>query len=249
MVERDVVLSTNDLAAEMVRAGAALLPMVVWAHRQTRGRGRGSHEWWSDPGSLTFTIAIDPAAHGIGQMALPGVALSTAVAVIDALEELGFREPELGIRWPNDIECGGKKLSGILPEVVEVQDGVCLLIGVGLNVTTKLEEAPREVRAMATSLAATFSRAIESELSLRLLAAILRHFESVLRRLALGDRSLPASWNGRDLLRDRAVSVDVGTHVVSGRGCGIDALGALCLDDGSAMIQLFGGSVLRWRSG
>ena len=117
MVERDVVRSTNDVAAELVRSGAVALPLAVWAHRQTRGRGRGSHEWWSDAGSLTFTMAIDPAAHGLAQMALPRVALATAVAVIDAVGELGFREHGLGIRWPNDVECGGRKLGGILPEI------------------------------------------------------------------------------------------------------------------------------------
>src|ERR1700733_11239086 len=76
MVERDVVLSTNDVAAELVRSGVVALPLLVWAHRQTRGRGRGDHEWWSDAGSLTFTMAIDPAAHGLGQMALPRAALA-----------------------------------------------------------------------------------------------------------------------------------------------------------------------------
>ena len=42
MVECDVVQSTNDVAALLVRTGAVALPLVVWAHRQTRGRGRGT---------------------------------------------------------------------------------------------------------------------------------------------------------------------------------------------------------------
>ena len=68
LIERDVVESTNDVAAELVRAKAVPLPLAVWAHRQTRGRGRGSQRWWSDAGSLTFTIAIDPGAHGLAPM-------------------------------------------------------------------------------------------------------------------------------------------------------------------------------------
>ena len=66
------------------------------------------------------------------------------------------------------------------------EDGHRLLIGVGLNVQTNLDEAPVEVRAMATSLAAVSAGAIANELSPRLLAAILRHFESILGRLAVG---------------------------------------------------------------
>ena len=40
--------------------------------------------------------------------------------MIDALAELGFRQAEIGIRWPNDLECAGGKLGGILPEAVEL---------------------------------------------------------------------------------------------------------------------------------
>ena len=219
MVERDVVLSTNDVAAELVRAGAVALPLAVWAHRQTRGRGRGSHEWWSDAGSLTFTIAIDPAAHGLAQMVLPRVALATAVAVIDALGELGFREPGLGIRWPNDLECGGRKLGGILPESVELEDGDRLLIGVGLNVQTNLDEAPAEVRAMATSLAAIFVGSHRERASAAAAGGDLAAFRVDSGPAGVGEtRQLAARWNELDLLRDRAGARRRGHSRGSGAG-------------------------------
>jgi BirA family transcriptional regulator, biotin operon repressor / biotin---[acetyl-CoA-carboxylase] ligase len=247
MVEREVVLSTNDVAAEILRSGGVALPLAVWAHRQTRGRGRGNHEWWSDDGSLTFTIAIDPPAHGLGQIVLPRVALATAVAVIDALVERGFGGLGLGIRWPNDLECGGRKLGGILPEGVELAEGERLLIGVGLNVQTNLEDAPAEVRAMATSLEAALPGTNAKDLRAGLLASILRRFELVLGKLASADPALAGRWNDLDVLRDRRVRVDVGTHVVEGRGGGIDADGALCVDDGRTTVRFFGGTVLRSR--
>jgi BirA family biotin operon repressor/biotin-[acetyl-CoA-carboxylase] ligase len=165
--------------------------------------------------------------------------------VIDALDELGFSQEKIGIRWPNDLECAAGKLGGILPEVLELSDGRYLLVGVGLNVTTNLEDAPALVKAMATSLAALSASPIDADLPARLLAAIFRHFESVLGRLVLGDRELRARWNKLDLLRNCPVKVDVGTHVVIGRARGIDADGALCVDDGTETIRLFGGSVLR----
>jgi BirA family transcriptional regulator, biotin operon repressor / biotin---[acetyl-CoA-carboxylase] ligase len=245
MVECDVVRSTNDVAAELVRTGIVALPLAIWAHRQTQGRGRGSHEWWSDRGSLTFTIAIDPAEHQLAQVLLPQVAIATAVAMIDAVCELGFPERGLGIRWPNDIEYGGRKLGGILPEMVKPSDGERLVIGIGLNVQTNLDEAPEEVKAMATSLATVLSGAIEGEIQTRLLAGILGRFAGILGRLASADAALAARWNELDVLRERVLLVDVGTHVVEGRGRGIDADGALCLDDGRTTVRLFGGTVLR----
>ena len=135
---------------------------------------------------MTFTLAIDPAAHALARVLEPLVALSTAVAVIDALDELGFGKAEIGIRWPNDLECAGGKLGGILPEAIELKGGRYLLVGVGLNVTTNLDEAPALVQAMATSLAALSARPIEADLPVRLLAAIFRHFELVLSRLVRG---------------------------------------------------------------
>ena len=95
------------------------LPLAVWAKSQTRGRGRGSHRWWSDAGSLTFTLAIDPAAHGLAVEHEPKLALATAVAVIEALTSSSSVKPSIGIRWPNDLEVDGRKLGGILPERVD----------------------------------------------------------------------------------------------------------------------------------
>jgi BirA family biotin operon repressor/biotin-[acetyl-CoA-carboxylase] ligase len=241
--------STSDRAAAWIRQGNVELPMAVWGKRQTRGRGRGSHSWWSDYGSLTFTLAINPAAHGLAIEAEPKLALATAVAVIAALEELGFGSRSLGIRWPNDLEVGGRKLGGILPERIETENGHRILIGVGLNVLTRLDEAPAEIRALATSLAAFHAGPLDEQQLPQVFSAILRRFESVLERLVEGDPELATRWNQLDLLRDGWVSVDLGTRIVAGRGCGIDPDGALCLDDGRERLRLFGGTVLRSRSG
>src|SRR5918998_2780427 len=84
MIARDVVASTSDLARELVVEDRYELPLAVWAARQTRGRGRGENTWWSDAGSLTFTIGIDPASHGISTEQESRLAPASAVAVIDA---------------------------------------------------------------------------------------------------------------------------------------------------------------------
>jgi len=248
MVAYEIVDSTSDRAAALLHGGLEALPLVVWAKTQTRGRGRGSHEWWSDAGSLTFTMAIDPAAHGLAVEHEPKLALATAVAVIEALGELELGRRSIGIRWPNDLEVNGLKLGGILPERLETGHGRRISIGIGLNVQTNLADAPAEVRAMATSLAALNAGQLDEQVSPRLISAILRHFESILGRLVEGDPELAARWNSLDLLRDRWVGVDLGTHVVAGWGRGIDKDGAFCLDDGRQRIRLFGGQVLRSKS-
>ena len=197
----EVVDSTSDRAAELVKENGCVLPLVVWARRQTRGRGRGCNRWWSDDDSLTFTIAIDPLAHGLKLASEPKLALATAVAVIDALNRLGFGIPSLGIRWPNDLEAGGRKLGGILPERVDTPRGHRILIGIGLNVRTNLAAAPAEVRAMATSLATLHAKPLDDSIYARLISAILSQFELVLPRLVQEEPSLSRQWGQLDLLR------------------------------------------------
>src|SRR4051794_16640273 len=244
LIHREVVASTSDLARQLVVAGENPTPLAVWATRQTRGRGRGTHQWWSDAGSLTFTIALDPAAHALRIDHEPRLALATAVAVIDAIAPLGLAEAP-GIRWPNDIEGGGRKLGGILPERLETPLGPRLLIGIGLNVASRLADAPPEVHGMAASLADLRRDPTPTGEVERLLRIILGGFAGVLDRLAHDNRDLPARWAELDTLRDRPVRVDLGPRIVSGMGRGIDPEGALCLTTEAGMIRLFGGQVLR----
>jgi BirA family biotin operon repressor/biotin-[acetyl-CoA-carboxylase] ligase len=245
MIVLDEVDSTSDRATQLVREGSVELPLCVWAKRQTRGRGRGTHSWWSDSGSLTFTLAIDPFAQGLDVESEPKLALATAVTMVEALNQLGFDSPTMGIRWPNDIEVYGRKLGGILPERVETSLGHRLLIGVGVNVATDPAGMPADIRRMATSLSAIRSDGVGPETLPRLLEAILGDFGPLLERLVARDPDLAARWNALDLLRGEVVTVDLGPRVLTGRGCGIDEDGALCLEEGSSRHRIFGGQVLR----
>jgi BirA family biotin operon repressor/biotin-[acetyl-CoA-carboxylase] ligase len=241
----DQLDSTSDHAAVLVREATHELPLVVWAKRQTRGRGSGTHEWWSDSGSLTFTLAIDPEQHGLAVADEPKLALAMAVAIVRALAELRFRSPALGIRWPNDLEVDGKKLGGILPERLETQRGRRNLLGVGLNVFSRVDESPAAIRGMAISLAALHDSIRDDSILPAIMAAILGQFEGVLERLVKADATLASEWGRLDLLRDRRVRVDLGSRIVAGLARGIDAQGALCVDLGHEQLRLFGGQVLR----
>lgn len=245
MLVFDEVESTSDRAAELVGGAGIVLPLCVWSARQTRGRGRGNNDWWSDSGSLTFTVAVDPAAHGLPTESEPRLALTAAVAVIDALNALGYNAPGLGIRWPNDVELNGRKLAGILPERIGSAGRRWLLIGIGINVDSNLDEAPASVRSMATSVSALPGPLVDAQTPARLLAAILDRLASVIGQLAATDAALAARWRALDLLRDERVSVDQGDQVIAGLGGGIDEDGALCLDRGGRVVRLFGGRVLR----
>ncbi len=237
LIHRDEIPSTSDLARDLVREGGVTLPLLVGADVQTLGRGRGSNVWWSDAGSLTFTLAFDPRSHRLTLSHEPRLALAAAVALIEAI---GPNVPS-GIRWPNDVEVNGRKLGGLLPERVETPSGPVYLLGVGLNVSTNLAKAPADVRA----LAATLHEWGEIRTQAEILSAFLGHFETILPRLANDDPTLAQRWAEFDTLRGESVRVDLGSRLLTGIGRGIDHEGALKLETDSETLRLFGGRILR----
>ncbi len=245
VLRRPEVDSTNDLARSLLLQGLDVLPLLIWADSQILGRGRGENRWWSDRGSLTFTLALNPAAHSLRIDQEPRLALMTAVAVIEAMSSLGLTDPGIGIRWPNDIEVNSRKLGGILPERVETRYGHRLLIGIGINVLTRIDQAPPDVQRMATTLNALRHQPLEPTFLAGLLTAILTQFERVLIRLAADDPELAQQWNRLNLLRDQVVRIALGPRIITGTVHEIDSHGALGVHDGQRLQHLFGGQVLR----
>ena len=126
----------HALAAEGVPEGA-----LVWAARQDQGKGRLGRTWTSPDGGLYISIILRPTR---APAEIPQLSLVAGLAAAQAIQEHAKLFPS--IRWPNDLLISGKKVGGIL---VEARDGV-VVVGVGINVTTKLEDLPDT----ATSLAA-----------------------------------------------------------------------------------------------
>ena len=244
-VHLEAVDSTNDLARSLVVDDAHPLPLLVRANVQHRGRGRGDRTWWSDSGSLTFSVAIDSEAQGLRVDHEPRVALATALAIAEVVDRLVPSTQRVGIRWPNDVEVDDRKVAGILPERVDTPLGPRLVIGVGLNLATRLDDAPAEVRAMATSLAVLrdpTSTLVEPE---AVLEAILARLDEALKALAGDDPALVERWARLDTLAGRPVRVALGTEILAGTAAGIDLSGALLVQVDGRHVTLHGGRVLR----
>lgn len=118
--------STNDIAREWATDAADTAPSgaLVTADFQTRGRGQRGHEWQAQAGQsalMSYVYRLPPDAN-------PGqLGLITALAVADVCRASNSHAQ---IKWPNDILLNGKKVAGILVEVV----GDVAIIGIGVNV-------------------------------------------------------------------------------------------------------------------
>jgi BirA family biotin operon repressor/biotin-[acetyl-CoA-carboxylase] ligase len=246
----DRISSTNDRGMLLAAESNLTTPLLIAAGEQTAGRGRGPNRWWSDVGALTFSLVVDPQGdqESRGSRALapdcwPRVALTAGVALCDVLCELVPHVPT-GLKWPNDVLLGGKKVSGILVEVPPAAppNPRRLVLGMGINVNNSLAAAPPELQATGTSLC----DAAGSPFDLTdLLITWLTRFADHLHALAAADPALPARWQSLCALSGKNVELQSGNRILRGLCRGIDTDGALLLDTPTAPERLYAGALLR----
>ena len=126
-----VIDSTNSALLE--RSGG-FAGCVYLAECQTGGRGRRGRAWFS-PLARNLALSAGFSLKGVS-VPLDGLSLTVGLAVVDALDRVGLRG--LGLKWPNDVYVDGRKLCGILVEVVPGASGSVaapagLVVGIGIN--------------------------------------------------------------------------------------------------------------------
>ncbi|MDP6630395.1 MAG: biotin--[acetyl-CoA-carboxylase] ligase [Kiritimatiellia bacterium] len=139
--------STNTEAARRAQEGADEGTTIV-SESQSAGQGRLRRDWFSPAGAnLYFSVVLRPAV-------LPGrigqLPLVVAVALLKAFKAF-CPDVDAGVKWPNDILVGGRKLCGILCQSESEPDWVRhVIVGVGINVN--IGAFPPELSSIATSL-------------------------------------------------------------------------------------------------
>jgi BirA family biotin operon repressor/biotin-[acetyl-CoA-carboxylase] ligase len=236
-VEHHPVLgSTNDRAKECAAARSGPMPLLIVADRQTAGRGRGSNRWWTGQGGLACSLLVDPRPFGVGEAQGPLVGLGAGLSVVQTVAPWLSQHP-LGIHWPNDVIAAGRKLAGIL---VEVLPGNLHVIGIGLNTNSTIQEAPEEIRHSAVTLRDLTGTVYDPTAILR---DLLRHLEAVLRRLGTAPAAIAAEADRLCLQRGRMLTLQWDRRTVSGRCLGIAPDGALVLETPAGKRAFYSGKV------
>ena len=171
--------------------------------------------------------------------------LATGVAVVDALREMFSLK--VGIKWPNDVIYEGKKLAGILAEVVGEWTTIqTMVIGIGVNANLKREDLSPDLPA------ASLRQILGQEIDLnRLAARILEHLELELKSLeAEGFGSLRERWTERAIGIGRECLVERNGQTLTGILRGISEDGELIMQVGEKEYKFSAGEVrLRATSG
>ena len=237
----EVADSVDSTSSELLRRAArqAVDRQVLVAESQTAGRGRRGRAWSAVAGvSLTFSLGWR-FEQGAGFLA--GLSLAVGVALCRALDAAGFKDIQL--KWPNDLVHRHCKIGGILIEISGDALGPALaIIGVGLNVRLPTA-ARRDIAQPVTDLAAIDKdRALDRN---RLLAFILAELVALLERYAHdGFAPFVGEWQRRHALQKKPVRVLLPDgSVAAGDVVGVDASGALVLDQRGRRVRFVSGEV------
>jgi BirA family biotin operon repressor/biotin-[acetyl-CoA-carboxylase] ligase len=219
--------STMDTARRLAERGA-LEGTVVFAERQTQGRGRFNREWVSPPGlNITLSVILRPTLSRMRHLNM-----AATIAIVDAVHATTGLPAT--VKWPNDVRVGGRKVAGVLIEAhAPGSDTGYAVLGVGLNVNhdpTSSLAPPAE----ATSLAAATGRPVDR---LPVLRAFLRSLDT-LYTTSSDDEQLFQRWRGSlDTLgnRVRVAWGPAGAAVAEGVAVDVTTDGDIVLrgDDGS----------------
>ncbi|MGD9723052.1 MAG: biotin--[acetyl-CoA-carboxylase] ligase [Pirellulales bacterium] len=234
----ETLSSTHDRAHEVARtADPGTLPLLVVAEEQTAGRGRGSNRWWTGRGSLAFSLLFDPSAWVLSNEPLPERSLAIGAAIVDTVVPLAPGHT-IGLHWPNDVFVGGRKLAGIL---IDVLPGGRHVLGIGLNVNNSLADAPDDVRARAVSLCELTGATLDRT---AMLADLLSNVELAVRAAAADPPAYGRRFQELCLQVGRELTIEIGGRRTTGRCAGIAPDGALVLETPSGWQKFYSG-VLR----
>ena len=231
--------STNADVAALARAGAAE-GLVLVAEEQRAARGRLDRTWTSPPrAGLTFSMLFRPLAE---PARWPLVSLLVAAA--SAYACLDRAEVAVRLKWPNDLVVEDRKLAGVLAEVA----GGGVVVGVGLNVSTRSDELPR---ADATSLILERDGGSEPVDRLPLLLAVLRAVGTAYQRwvesgcdpdVVLGPYRALSSTLGRTVRAELP-----GGGLLEGLAVDVGVAGQLVVEDAAGRHELAAGDVIHLR--
>lgn len=223
--------STNTKAKEEAILNA-VHGTVIFSDEQTGGRGRFGREFFSPADSGIYMSIILKPNLNLSSSVL--VTTAAAVGVLKAMDK--FTEVEAQIKWVNDIFLNGKKVCGILTEAVtdfESSNIESIIVGIGLNVKTKLEDFPDELKNKAGSL---FLSDNDSSIRSQLAAEIINNILSISSNLE--KKEFLKEYRHRSLILGKQITYTKNNKVEEAFAQDIDEFGRLVVlkEDGKTEV-------------
>jgi BirA family biotin operon repressor/biotin-[acetyl-CoA-carboxylase] ligase len=210
--------------------------LVIFANRQTQGKGRMGRLWQTVPESLACSVLLRPA---LPPEQVPQLSLLTAVALHGALSQFSA---DIRIKWPNDILHQGAKLAGILTEMRAEPGYVhAVALGFGVNLQAPSDGWPADISQIAVDLTTASCQKISR---LDVAAAILNALDHWYT-LYLSDGFAPVhtAWWQAHAFSGQTVRVFDGRQYIEGIASALDDDGALLLKTNTGMERIIAGDL------
>ena len=233
----DEIDSTNEFASSIGMPSSNKFYAVL-AERQMAGRGRRGREWVSPYAANIYLSIVWPLQRPLHEAGILSPML--ALNILKCLNQLGV--PNLGLKWPNDIYCNERKLSGLLVECTGgITDTCKLVIGVGVNVAMSRVKHV-EIDQQWTDISAnvkdwSYSR---NELSAQLITSLV---DGVLLFEQHNTSDSVDEWMGWDITLNKHVIIYSEGNERSGIARGIDHNGCLLMETESGVEKISAGDV------
>lgn len=165
--------STNLELLRRLEAGRARPGFALLARMQEKGCGRHGRSWVSH---LDRCVALSVAMPSGSTQVLSSITMLGAVCVHEVLKSLAVPDPQL--KWPNDVLCRNRKLSGVLAQARSSGSTlIATVLGIGINVSQTEHEFPESLRKTAISLSMLGLRRSPPEVATRLLEELDRRLQ------------------------------------------------------------------------
>lgn len=221
----DELDSTNEEARRLAKGGGSH-GAVIWAKKQTSGKGRMGRSWVSPEGNLFVSILLQPEK---SMKEFSQLSFVAAVSAAEAIAPLLPGKQKLRCKWPNDIILDDKKLGGILLESFQTDGGHSwVVVGVGINI----ERFPTDTEFPATCLKDAGVEIISAKI---VLSRFIHHFiETYNLWDAKGFAPIRKMWMSHAWNLGERVTARWPDNEVEGIAEGLDEDGSLllALDDG-----------------
>ena len=200
---------------------------ICISEHQAHGKGRFNRHWLSPFGknlyiSFRFRIRKDISE-------LSGLTLAISVATMNTLKKFGV---ESKIKWPNDVYCNDKKISGNLIEIIAESNSITdAIIGIGLNINM-LNIETNDILPWTSIAKETDNIVNRNEVAIELISQLTNQIDIF---AAKGISHFLNIVNQNNYLQDKNITLTQNESIYKGIASGIDELGRLILtlEDGT----------------
>lgn len=240
----DTIDSTNLEMKRLLQEGCDVNTVIV-AETQTEGKGRLGRVWDSSQGKGIWSSVLLESALPLEKMSCYSFAV--AVAVAEGIRQSTGLEAE--VKWPNDVLLKGKKVCGILLELVFEKKQPRIIAGFGINVNQELTDFSEEVRQKATSLAMETTRIVDRDVVLKAVLQQLKKNCVLLEKQ--GFEPIREAWIALSCVIGKEIQViQNGESILYGTAVGLSENGALLIQTKNGVETVLAGDVsLRGKDG